>query len=102
DGIRDRTVTGVQTCALPISIAGTMSQPRDSAEALGQRLAAAVGVTGIDAAALERFRAVGADTIIAAAVRLAGSPGRPLFWPLVSSEERRVGKGGRTRMVERG
>src|SRR5699024_11783915 len=26
DGIRDRNVTGVQTCALPISIAGRLSQ----------------------------------------------------------------------------
>src|SRR5207248_6099806 len=36
DGIRDRTVTGVQTCALPISpeigvnLAGALAQSRDS------------------------------------------------------------------------
>ena len=71
------------TLGMTRAIAGTFSQSRDSAEALGQRLAAAVGVTGTDAAALARFRAVSGDTIIAAAVRLAGSPGRPLFWPLV-------------------
>src|SRR5439155_17170120 len=64
-------------------IAGTFSQRRDSAEALGLRLASAVGVTGIDAGALARLRTVSADTIVAAAVKLAGSPGRPIFWPLV-------------------
>src|SRR2546430_9018252 len=33
DGIRDLTVTGVQTCALPISL-GSMSDPRDVARAI--------------------------------------------------------------------
>src|SRR2546427_12791466 len=31
DGIRDLTVTGVQTCALPISIASVLVVPADSA-----------------------------------------------------------------------
>src|SRR5207245_6407234 len=31
DGIRDATVTGVQTCALPISNAGTLKSKRDRA-----------------------------------------------------------------------
>jgi len=73
------------TLGLSHAIGGTFSQRRDSAETLGQRLAAAVGVAGTDAAALARFRAVSADTIVAAAVKLAGSPGRPLFWPYVDS-----------------
>jgi len=71
------------TLGLTHAIAGTFSQRRDSAEALGLRLASAVGVTGMDAGALARLRTVSADTIVAAAVKLAGSPGRPLFWPLV-------------------
>src|SRR5205823_1463207 len=71
------------TLGLTHAIAGTFSQRRDSAEALGLRLASAVGVAGMDAGALARLRTVSADTIVAAAVKLAGSPGRPLFWPLV-------------------
>src|SRR5438094_10592324 len=38
DGIRDRTVTGVQTCALPISrgeVADTPAQAREIAQRLG-------------------------------------------------------------------
>src|SRR2546427_4802311 len=33
DGIRDLTVTGVQTCALPISFAGAVPYLRDAAQA---------------------------------------------------------------------
>src|SRR5699024_12189493 len=31
DGIRDRNVTGVQTCALPISVRRALARPRDGA-----------------------------------------------------------------------
>ena len=56
---------------------------RDSAEAAGLRLAAALGITGTDAAAAARLRSVSADTILAAAKRVAGDIGRPIFWPVV-------------------
>lgn len=51
---------------------------RDSAEALGTRLAAALGVTGAGPDAAARLRALPADTVLAAA-RAAG--GGPRFWP---------------------
>src|SRR5205823_8900896 len=37
DGIRDKLVTGVQTCALPISPADQLRQRRCGAEAAGRR-----------------------------------------------------------------
>src|SRR5207248_8897496 len=44
DGIRDRTVTGVQTCALPIFSASLVSRPNDQQilECIQPRLAADV------------------------------------------------------------
>lgn len=61
----------------------TLVQARADAEATGQRLAAALGVSGIDAAALARLRAVPGDSIIAAAVKMAPNPGTPIFWPVI-------------------
>ena len=55
----------------------------DSAYAMGVRVASALGVTGTDASAAARLRALSADSIIAASVRVAGNPGRPIFWPVV-------------------
>ena len=55
----------------------------DSAQATGTRVAAALGVTGTDASAAARLRALSADSVIAASVRIAGNPGRPIFWPVV-------------------
>src|SRR2546430_11082916 len=75
DGIRDLTVTGVQTCALPI---WTLSP------SLGQTasMAAMTALTAMDAVCPRD-----GDSVLI--VRAAGGVGR--------SEERRVGKGGRSR-----
>ena len=54
-----------------------------AAEATGEKLAAAVGVSGSDAAAAVRLRAVRADSIVGAAVRIAPNPGSPMFWPVI-------------------
>src|SRR5207248_4075718 len=43
DGIRDRTVTGVQTCALPI-FAGTMPDPRTGGYSTSKYVASFVGI----------------------------------------------------------
>src|SRR5256885_11069863 len=81
DGIRDYKVTGVQTCALPIYIA---------------RIAAG----GIPAAAEERLRTLGAEAGQAFTSDLSvpefGLVRRAGLEP-IRSEERRVGKEGRSR-----
>src|SRR5438094_4051922 len=46
DGIRDRTVTGVQTCALPICVGGEEVDRLALAEGEGERTGAAVGERG--------------------------------------------------------
>src|SRR5699024_11815592 len=82
DGIRDRNVTGVQTCALPIS-------DTKNVERIRQELAGAEGsVLPI---------AVGGGTINDVVKRAAGQVGLPYVvvgTAASRSEERRVGKGG--------
>lgn len=56
---------------------------RAAGEARGLDFARAVGVTGTDADAAARLRAVPADTLIAAMLRLAPNPGTPIFWPVI-------------------
>jgi para-nitrobenzyl esterase len=60
-----------------------LMQSRKNAEALGLRLATALGVTGTDAAAVTRLRAVPADSLLAAAVRIQPNPGSPVFFPAI-------------------
>jgi len=55
----------------------------DSAQAVGVRVASALGITGTDASAAARLRALPADSILAATVRVAGNIGTPIFWPVV-------------------
>jgi para-nitrobenzyl esterase len=55
----------------------------DSAQATGARVAGALGVTGSDAATAARLRALPADSVLAATLRVAGNPGRPIFWPAI-------------------
>jgi para-nitrobenzyl esterase len=55
----------------------------DSAQATGARVGAALGVTGSDAATAARLRALSADSVLAATLRVAGNPGRPIFWPSI-------------------
>src|SRR5207249_12159552 len=81
DGIRDRNVTGVQTCALPIS-------SRSSLTGLG-RGDARLRLNGLS----ERPSPVNDDRLVAA-FRVEGRR----FFPFVRSEERRVGKECRSRL----
>ncbi len=55
----------------------------DSAQATGMRVASALGVTGTDAAAASRLRALPADSVLATTVRVAGNIGTPIFWPSI-------------------
>src|SRR5207248_6331533 len=82
DGIRDRTVTGVQTCALPIY------HPRRVFVRAGRRAAAgAVGLCRPPGAAAARPGPGGGGLL----------PGRRAAGRRARSEERRVGKEGRWR-----
>src|SRR5688500_19421387 len=74
DGIRDYKVTGVQTCALPIS--GRVAAP-------GARTGRA------DSTASRAGRAASRDT---AGIARRQGPSRPSGWAAIRSEERRVGK----------
>lgn len=56
---------------------------RADAEATGLKVARAIGVSGVDAAAAAALRAVSADSLIAASVRIAPNPGTPLHWPVI-------------------
>src|SRR5699024_12002669 len=79
DGIRDRNVTGVQTCALPILVGGAAGRARHVQQVVvpegfevGDQLGHAAGVVDAD-----------------------GRDPRIGQLPVERSEERRVGKGGR-------
>ncbi|MEO7503512.1 MAG: carboxylesterase family protein [Gemmatimonadaceae bacterium] len=56
---------------------------RDSAEATGVRIASVLGVTGSDAAAVARLRALNADSLLAAMARVAGNAERRILWPTI-------------------
>src|SRR5438046_9888824 len=86
DGIRDWSVTGVQTCALPICRGGILRRrgPAYEARELERRLAD----TGMQVLDVEVFR-LDPGTDIAA------------FEPVLRSEERRVGKECRGRWARR-
>src|SRR5207245_10424492 len=76
DGIRDATVTGVQTCALPISPSYRRPSRRAAAPTHAAPLSGATPRTSLD---------------------YAGSPWNCLVWRVHRSEERRVGKEWRSR-----
>src|SRR5207302_2945281 len=90
DGIRDFHVTGVQTCALPISISSTTSKwgrARAASSATGRaRELVDCVATNADACPLSRRRI--ASTSLSARIEATIEP---------RSEERRVGKEGRSR-----
>src|SRR5699024_11261139 len=88
DGIRDRNVTGVQTCALPISSAKNEFLAKGFAEASLREICKNAGVT--TGALYKRFS--GKEALFEALI----SPTLQAVETLVSqterSEERRVGK----------
>src|SRR2546430_10610558 len=85
DGIRDLTVTGVQTCALPISAPARRALPQ---RRVAQPRARSVLDRDDDRGDRERVRDVAA---------LARWPGVGRALPRARSEERRVGKECRSR-----
>src|SRR5699024_11358286 len=84
DGIRDRNVTGVQTCALPIFFKIWSMASTDASAASPQPSKAAITHGS-------RNGALSASTPIAYDLTAAGSHGHAMAY---RSEERRVGKGG--------
>src|SRR5699024_12125787 len=94
DGIRDRNVTGVQTCALPIFTSSTGS----SLSSLGESAHPAVPSTSTEAASV-RMVAVGIGLRAQVCIRFltGASQASVCRTSCRRSEERRVGKGGRWR-----
>src|SRR2546430_11652154 len=84
DGIRDLTVTGVQTCALPISL-GVAAASRDRRGAAGSLACTGANSGACTPAPLGAGGGATDTTIFASPSELRGS------------EERRVGKEGRSR-----
>src|SRR5207249_6316033 len=91
DGIRDRNVTGVQTCALPIS--SVTSEERD--EHGGRVAAERVGEA--DPGAVDLARAGVVTELRDDLGDLGGAGGADRMALGLRSEERRVGKEGRAR-----
>src|SRR5256886_13448900 len=87
DGIRDLTVTGVQTCALPISTAKLIQIDIDPQE-IGSNYPVEVGLVADAKLALEALKAT-LETKVTRPASVADTPRR--------SEERRVGKECRSR-----
>jgi para-nitrobenzyl esterase len=61
---------------------GPFVQRLDTAEAVGMRVASALGISGRDATAAARLRAMNADSVLAASFRVAGRTS-PIHWPTV-------------------
>src|SRR5207248_7940049 len=92
DGIRDRTVTGVQTCALPICarILPTF------AESLSRKATKRLTKLGVEVSTGVKVEKVDGQGVIAAGNRI---PSATVLWTagVSRSEERRVGKEWRSR-----
>ena len=65
---------------------GPFTQRASAAEAVGLRLAMDLGIDGINGTTAARLRALDANTILAASLRVAGNPGSPIFWPNVDGK----------------
>ena len=59
------------------------SQSRSVAEGIGAKIASALGITGADAAAAARLRAVPAESLLAVAVRQQPNRGSPILFPAI-------------------
>src|SRR5205823_8473308 len=85
DGIRDKLVTGVQTCALPISVEYTSTELKFAS------------LTKISLSAWSYAAAGTGPSTTAVGKRMKKSPGNGRGWNAGRSEERRVGKECRAR-----
>src|SRR5207245_5960808 len=90
DGIRDATVTGVQTCALPISIALAWDRPT-SASSAGQLRFVLERQYGYPVTVIRTQQLAGAD-LSKFQVLILPEGGFGEGYGAVRSEERRVGK----------
>src|SRR5699024_11577754 len=99
DGIRDRNVTGVQTCALPISAgtskSGINGDQDDFLESMGEAGKAVVDYLGNG----ERIVYVNVMNRLSVDCDCDGNPAEPDMHD-IRSEERRVGKVGNGRRVK--
>src|SRR5205085_6368781 len=94
DGIRDLTVTGVQTCALPISHLVDIKQNLPQGKALDiDQMGAVLGyepsVVGSNG-----YEETAGSSVVVITAGLPRSPGMSRDDLVTRSEERRVGKGG--------
>src|SRR5205823_11656996 len=96
DGIRDKLVTGVQTCALPISRATLPWRGARPVRAPGRAGPVPRGCHGARVDGAGRGGQVAAVAIIGFLLTQLGSRVLRTSWTL-RSEERRVGEGGRSR-----
>src|SRR5207248_3480204 len=95
DGIRARTVTGVQTCALPIS-AGLINADAELTSRVNKTGTLAKNSSNLANAGLGL--AVGGAGALWFVGRIHADDHQQEAGILARSEERRVGKGGRARM----
>ena len=72
-----------QRAVLESGTGTTLMQSRKEAEERGVKLATALGVSDTVAAAAARLRAVPAESVLAAAVRIAPNAGTPVFFPSI-------------------
>src|SRR5207245_8549290 len=89
DGIRDATVTGVQTCALPISLTYFDLARQYGGGSLAQALGTVAARTLLIAFSSDWLYPPSASNEVEQALRALGKPAE-----FHRSEERRVGKGG--------
>src|SRR5205823_7426087 len=102
DGIRDKLVTGVQTCALPIydvidvlDVHWTLLHARPARDAVPDHLV-------LDDARVQRLGDGGIPVDSGRSGRIGGDEPGPDLEQVVRSEERRVGKEGRGRVARDG
>src|SRR5207245_7315989 len=93
DGIRDATVTGVQTCALPIFGLPPTGREILNSVFLQENFKAGLDLAIVNSEKIERFTHIAAEEIALCMDLIDNRGGDP-----VRSEERRVGKGSSWRL----
>src|SRR5205085_4179843 len=95
DGIRDLTVTGVQTCALPIFGVGRLREPEEIVAECERILALRDDLAGLRVLVTAGGTREPIDAVRVITNRSSGKQGHA-----IRSEERRVGKECRARMAQ--
>src|SRR5207248_6304227 len=94
DGIRDRTVTGVQTCALPISTLSSRHATGDQQQT-NSRISFSKVPLPVNAGACQSTPGRGSGFCVASRFPAVSAGGKLSCSAKARSEERRVGKEGR-------